>query len=545
MQSRLLAKYLLEKAQARDSKYHSMPALQPCGLKTNEPGEPPYKASSSSLPRKKKHGAPGEGKEKEKKRPSSAQPQRSQPLQQQQQQQQPSTVTQRLHQNTGQQQQTDHQQQQECQNVKVQREREKHQERQLQPEREKHQERQLQQEREKHRERQMQQEREKHQERQKLQEREKHQERQKQQERENHEQERQKQQQQGPQKQQQQRPSVLLRHSKTEPQVRRVYEQAMPAPGISVTVQQEKFRLSFPPQGNKHLEQLHREQQEAASSAPVINKEHYVPVFIQPHATTLQPMKGHQMTSFSPPPVSQGSTSPQLQTILAATSGYYHHQHSTSPGISPQLHHYQQQGNPHSQAIFQFPPRELPQTQGNPHQHHHHHHHPARVSGEDPMYDSGLCMCPPGATTHTDGTPVHPEWTEPNTGDPAVKQSFPAPPSPLSPKNVILPQLGSNHEATYVSGDCRRNFKESMGYLFTTFDGGRGFDLIFFRRGRIEARVLFFLLEIFDFPGFNDRQFKRGKKLKRLSVSGNVRISWRQKVLNPDGTTGVGSPGFT
>ena len=33
--------------------------------------------------------------------------------------------------------------------------------------------------------------------------------------------------------------------------------------------------------------------------------------------------------------------------------------------------------------------------------------------------------------------------------------------------------------------------------------------------------------------------------LKKDCVSGNVRISWWQKMLNPDGTTGVGSPRFT
>ena len=351
MQSHLLAKCLLEKAQVRDSKYQSMPALQPCGLSATESGEPPYQAKSSSLPRKKRQGQDQSAsqvpdKEKDKKqRPSSAQLQRTRP-----------------------------QQEQQLRSVKEQREQQR--------------DSSLQQLEEK----------------------------------------------------QQQQKGVQLRNPVTQQPVRRVYEQAIPAPGISVTVLQEKFRLSLPPQGHKQLLQqqaflqLQKEQQEAAASAPAINKEFYVPVNIKPSATTLVQQKGSQMTSFSPPPISQGSP---VNHPLAVVLGRQCHSSPEVPHTHHHPHHHPLQGNPHSQAIFQFPP--MVHGHGILHQ--------PRVSEEDPMYDSGLCMCPPSASTHTDGTPVHPEWTQDH-----VQTMNPSSPAPVSPRNGNLPQYLKTAEPMYVSG---------------------------------------------------------------------------------------------
>lgn len=257
---------------------------------------------------------------------------------------------------------------------------------------------------------------------------------------------------------QRQPPNVKMRHvtsqqspQKQEQPVRHFFEQSMPAPGISVTVQQEKFRMSYPPQTYKQqqylqqqlLRQHRQEQREAAVAAEELarHRKTYIPVNIQPQAMTLLQEKAAELTSFSPskpPPVSPanetappGSKSPEVPSktnphhqAVVSYAGTRQVPGSIHPtGISAQealkdqcfhsglrnapdpSENSQQLGNP-------APTLGVPQTQRNPL------HEPIaelrevdddnlQHAKDDPLYDSGLCMCPPGSSTHTDGTPVH------------------------------------------------------------------------------------------------------------------------------------------
>ena len=228
--------------------------------------------------------------------------------------------------------------------------------------------------------------------------------------------------------QQQQNDVSRQQQSVRSPGVRRVYEQAMPAPGISVTVQQERNRLTLPAPGNnshalaqhRQLQQLQEEQQREAA-AQVVNREHYVPVNIQPHTLALPQHKARHLSSFAPAP-------PPVPVRAVEPPGVLYHSAPEVPqfrGNLPVL------GNPHHQALAHYPGSPRPkdvvragpvvqypgigQAQESPY--HQAVQHPGHVHPQgnlqhrrdDPLYDSGLCMCPPGATTHTDGSPVHPQ----------------------------------------------------------------------------------------------------------------------------------------